>query len=109
MDGDNTDIPLVCHHGTGYPWSSESRPLILHDDLRTYGGAEAMKVDLVADPEQSGWTKDCPKIWRTADGRYWLQGTRPPADLLATLPISDGDFLVEFDPRLMGWTPSEEA
>jgi hypothetical protein len=32
-----------------------------------------MKVDLVADPEDSGWTTDCPKIWRTDDGRFWLQ------------------------------------
>jgi hypothetical protein len=64
-----------------------------------------MKVDLVADPENSGWTKDCPKIWRTDDGRFWLQGVRPPAELLAALPVPDPDSVVELDPRLIGWTP----
>ncbi|MEA2616984.1 MAG: hypothetical protein QOE72_2767, partial [Chloroflexota bacterium] len=36
-----------------------------------------MKVTLVADPYTSGFSEGCPKIWRTEDGRYWLQGTRP--------------------------------
>jgi hypothetical protein len=65
----------------------------------------AMKVDLVADPEDSGWTTDCPKIWRTDDGRFWLQGVRPSAELLAALPVPDPDSVVELDPRLIGWIP----
>jgi hypothetical protein len=67
------------------------------------------KPTLMADPESSGWTKDCPKVWRTADGRYWLQGRKPPKELLAALPVSDGDNLAEWDPRLMGWTPPPES
>jgi hypothetical protein len=71
-------------------------------------GEAFMKVTLVADPYTSGFSEGCPKIWRTEDGRYWLQGTRPSADLVAEIPLPDHEFLVEIDSRLIGWTPPKE-
>jgi hypothetical protein len=35
-----------------------------------------MKFTLVADPDECGDDLPCPKIWRTEDGRYWVQGAR---------------------------------
>ena len=65
------------------------------------------KPRLMADPDGSGWSRECPKIWRTEDGRYWLQGRRASAELLAALALPDDDFVVELDTRLIGWTPAE--
>jgi hypothetical protein len=61
---------------------------------------------LVADPDGCGQGEPCPKIWRTEDGRHWLQGTRTPAALLAEIALPDHDGIVELDPRLIGWTPA---
>jgi hypothetical protein len=66
-----------------------------------------MKVTLVADPDECGDDLPCPKIWRTEDGRYWVQGARPPAELLAQLALPDHEFIVAYDDRLIGWTPPE--
>jgi hypothetical protein len=68
-----------------------------------------METRLVADPSGCGDAKPCPKIWQTADGRYWLQGNHATSDLLAELDLPDHEGLVELDPSLIGWTPSEDG
>lgn len=61
----------------------------------------------MADPEGCGERQPCPKIWRTEDGRYWIQGERPPAELLAQVGPPDHEFIVRYDERLIGWRPLE--
>jgi hypothetical protein len=67
-----------------------------------------MDVELVADAWGCGDGKPCPKIWRTEDGRYWLQGERPPTELLARVDPPDHEFLVEYHRDLIGWKPAED-
>ncbi len=64
-----------------------------------------MRMTLVADPYECGDVNPCPKIWRSEDGRYWLQGERPPAEVLAQLALPDHEFLVEYHASLVGWRP----
>ncbi len=66
-------------------------------------------VTLVADPDDCGLEEPCPKIWRTDDGRYWLQGTRASAALLAEIALPDHEGIIELDPRLIGWTPDARS
>lgn len=66
-----------------------------------------MKMILVADPFDCINTDPCPKIWRSEDGRYWIQGERPPADLLTELELPGHESLVEYHPSLIGWKPAE--
>jgi hypothetical protein len=77
-------------------------------DRNNHNGEVVMRTRLVADPSGCGDGVPCPKIWQSEDGRYWLQGARPPAKLLADRPLPADEFLVELDPSLIGWTPPEE-
>ncbi len=67
-----------------------------------------MRIQLVADPTNCGERQPCTKIWRTEDGRYWIQGERPPAELLAHVALPDHEFIVEYDKRLISWMPAED-
>lgn len=66
-----------------------------------------MTMTLVADPYDCMNTDPCPKIWRSEDGRYWIQGERPPAKLLTDLELPDHEAIVEYHPSLIGWKPAE--
>jgi hypothetical protein len=68
-----------------------------------------METRLVADPSGCGDAKPCPKIRQTADGRYWLRGNHATSDLLTELDLPDHEGVVELDPSLIGWTPSEDG
>jgi hypothetical protein len=66
-----------------------------------------VEVTLVADPYDCNLSNPCPKIWRSEDGRYWIQGERPSAELLARVAPPDHEGLVEYHPTLIGWRPEE--
>ncbi|MDB5064885.1 MAG: hypothetical protein JWM18_1319 [Chloroflexi bacterium] len=66
-----------------------------------------MKMTLVADPYNCSDADPCPKIWRSEDGRYWIQGEWPPAELLGQVMPPDHEGLVEYHPSLIGWKPEE--
>ncbi len=66
-----------------------------------------MKVTLVEDPYNCNLSNPCPKIWRSDDGRYWIQGELPPAGVLAQVAPPGHEGLVEYHRSLIGWKPKE--
>jgi hypothetical protein len=50
-------------------------------------------------PGCSGGT--CPTVYKSSDGRFYVQGYRVPKDIVAQVDLGDDELLVEVDPTLI--------